>query len=162
MRRNLCCLMGLSISLFFAGLASTASAQTTTPVKESPHAELIKTLRHAHRLLVHANHDYQGHRAKAAEEVHKALRELGFHPPKAQPASTPANGNVVPPQAAPAAHTGQPKMYELQANSDDQMREAKLHLEKAFKHLTRTGKHPKATANVQTAIAEVDMALGIK
>ena len=155
MCRNLSCVTGLSISLFFVGLASTTWAQAT-PVKESPHAEVIKILRHAHRLLVIADHDYDGHRAKAAAEVHKALKELGYHHPKAQPAKPAANGTVVPP------HAGQPKVHEAQATSDQQLREASAHLEKALNRLTSTGKHPKATANVRAAIAEIKTALKIK
>jgi hypothetical protein len=33
----------------------------------------------AHRLLAEADHDYSGHRAKAAHHVHLALEDLGHH-----------------------------------------------------------------------------------
>ena len=156
MRWNLCYVIGLSISMFFSGWATIAAAQTTTPVKESAHAELVKTLRHAHWLLVHADHDYGGHREKAVKEVHKALEDLGYQHKKAEPGSTPATGTVAPPQTV---HGGQPKMHKPQGSSDDQMREARKHLDRTLKHLSAGGKHPKATANVQAAIAEINTAL---
>lgn len=152
MRRNLSCVIGLSISIFFAGLASTASAQAT------PHAELIKTLRHAHWLLAHADHDYDGHRAKAAEEVHKALKDLGYQHKKPQPGLAPAKGAGVPPQAAPG---GQPKGHEPQPNSDTQLREAKALLEGALTHINGS-RHPGAAANLKAAIFEIHTALKIK
>ena len=109
MRRNLSCVLGLSITVVFSGLVATALAQTTS----STYPQLIETLRHAHRLLVHADHDYDGHRAKAAEEVHKALVDLGYRAKKAQPALTltPATGGVAAPQVV---QNGQPKVHEPQ------------------------------------------------
>jgi hypothetical protein len=151
MRRILSCVIGLSISMFFAGLASTASAQATQP---SAHAELIKSLHCAHKLLAHADKDYDGHRLKAAEEVHKALKELGYQHKKAHPGSTPANGAAVP------AHTAHAKMHEPQGNSDAQMREALQILQGALTHFN--GTHPKAVANVNAAIAQINTALAIK
>jgi hypothetical protein len=138
--------------MFFAGLASLAAQPPT-----SEHAELIKTLRRAHKLLVEADHDYAGHRAKAAEEVHKALEGLGFHHKKVQPGTTAGNGTVVPPQTA---HPPQPKVREPQANSDAQLRKARKHLKEALTLFS--GTHPKATGNVEKAIGEIDTALGIK
>jgi hypothetical protein len=160
MRRKLFCGTGWSILALLAGLAqvSTAMAQTTNAaVKESARAELIQTLRSAHKLLVTADHDYDGHRAKAAEEVHKALKELGYHHKKAQPGSPTANGAAVPPKAA---HTGEPKMHQPQATSDAQLQQAQQLLQGVLTQLT--GKHPKANVNVKTAIAEINTALAVK
>ncbi len=156
MRRHLSCAIGLAISMFVAGWASMALAQAT-PGTETAHAELIKTLRTAHRLLVRADHDYDGHRAKAAEEVHKALKELGYQHKKAQPGSPAANGTVASPKAA---KTGQAKMHEPQANSDVQLREALQLLQGALTQMK--GRHPKATANVKAALVEINTALAIK
>ena len=47
------------------------------PAKALATTEVINTLKSAERLLVTADHDYDGHRALAAEEVHRALAELG-------------------------------------------------------------------------------------
>jgi hypothetical protein len=107
--------------------------------------------------LTHADHDYDGHRAKAAEEVHKALKELGHHHKKAAPAPVAAPGAVV---ATKPVHASAPKVREPQAASDAKLREAKDILQAVSTHLT--GKHPKAAANVQAAIAEINTALAIK
>ena len=163
MRQKLRCVVGLSVSMFFAAVASSALAQATVPT-ESAHAELIQTLRSAHRLLVRADHDYDGHRAKAAEEVRKALKELGYQHKKVQPASGQAVGTVGPAAGTVApvkvAHTGQPKVHEPQANSDAQLKQALQLLQGALPQMT--GKHPKATVNVNAAVVEINTALGIK
>jgi len=159
MRRNLICSLGLSISVFVGGLglASFASAQSTTaPPASTPakHAAL-ETLRQAHRLLVHADHDYDGRRARAAEEVHKAIKDLeGKHAPKnVQPGSAPA-------VASQPAKVKQPKMHESQGNSDAQMRQALQLLQTALPQIS--SKHPHATARVTAAIHEINVALKIK
>ena len=158
MRCNLLCGLGLSILVLLAGLslASFAAAQGG-PATPSAHAELIKTLLQARRLLVHADHDYDGRRAKAVEEVDKALKELGHHHKKAQPAATPANGVVVPPTVA---HAHQPKIHEPQGNSDAQLREAMQLIQGALTQMQ--GKHPKATANLNAAVVHLNTALKIK
>ncbi len=154
MRRNSSLVIGLSISIVFslaaAGVAQAASAA---------HVELIETLKHAHHLLTHADHDYDGHRAKAAEEVHKALVDLGYRAKKAPPVVTvtPATGAVVSP---PVVTSGEPKVHEPQANSDVQLREARELLKGALAQMN--GKHPKATANVEAAIRQIDVALKLK
>ncbi len=155
MRRNLSCVLGLSIAIVFSGLAASALAQTTLPA----HPELIETLRHAHRLLVHADHDYDGHRAKAAEEVHKALIDLGYRAKKSQPALalTRATGGVAAPQVV---QSGQPKVHEPQASSDAQLHEARELLKGALAQMN--GTHPKATANIEAAVREIRIALKLK
>ena len=156
MRRNTSCIIGLLILMFFAGVASAALAQAI-PAKGTANAELIETLRSAHRLLVSADYDYEGHRAKAAKEVRNTLEELGRHHKKAKPGLTPNKGAVVPPKAA---HVSQEKVHEPQATSDAQLREAQQLLQGALTQLNV--KHPNATANVKAAIAEINMALAIK
>jgi Skp family chaperone for outer membrane proteins len=160
MRRKLYFGTGFSIFALLAGLAqvSTAMAQAAAPTaKQAVHEELIQTLRAAHRLLLAADHDYDGHRAKAAEEVHKALKELGYHHKKPQSGSTPSHGAAGP---AKAAHAGQPKIHEPQATSDAQLRQAQQLLQGTLMPLSV--KHPKANANVKAAIVEINTALGIK
>ena len=113
--------------------------------------------RSARRLLVAADHDYNGHRAKAAHEVTQALKELGYHPKKHSIGFTRQNGALV---AAKAARTAQARVHEPQATSDAQLQQAQQLLQGALTRLTST--HPKATANVQTAITEINTALAIK
>ena len=155
MRRSVICIVGLSISIFFAGLASSLTAQAVT-VKPPTHLDVIETLKKAHGLLVHADHDYDGHRAKAAEEVHKALEDLGDHPAKkATRVLVPTAGGVV---AVTPVHPAQPKMTEPQAASDAQVHEAKELLEAALKDLS-SSKHPNAHKNVKEAIHQITLAL---
>ena len=103
MRRNLLCgsLLSVVLAAFAAAqttnptrtaTAKTAAATTTPAISSSPttgsighgaHGQLRASLHWAHKLLVEADHDYDGHRARAAHEVHRALEELdGHHHPK--------------------------------------------------------------------------------
>jgi hypothetical protein len=151
--------IGYPIFAILLGLAldTTASAQAANPAKQAARAQLIATLRSAHKLLVAADHDYNGHRAKAAHEVHQALQELGFHHKKPQPGSPAQNAAVA---GAKAAHAAQARMHEPQAASDAQLQQAQQLLQGALTQLTAT--HPKATTNVQNAITEITTALSIK
>jgi hypothetical protein len=117
-------------------------------------AELVKELRAAHRLLAEADRDYDGHRARAAEAVHKAIRELvgNHHPAKA--AGSGAAG------AAAAAVKKQPAIHEAQANSDAQLRQAQGILQTVQAELN--AHHPKAATHVTLAIGEINTALKIK
>ena len=151
-------------------LASLAAAQTVpTPAsgaaKKGAKAELATALKSAHRLLLTADHDYKGHRAKAAEEVALALRELSNHRHKAvQPASTLASttaavnpGTVA---AKKPAHGGHAGLHESQVKSDAQMLEAQQILQGV---LAQTNvNHPKFAANIKAALAEINMAIAIR
>jgi hypothetical protein len=64
---------------------------------------------------------------------------------------------AVPPQTSNA---GQPRKHEPQTASDAQLREALQLLQVALTQFN--GKHPKATANVEAAIAEINTALAVK
>jgi hypothetical protein len=165
MRCNLIHGLGLSISVLLigAGLPCLTSAQTVaTTSAKTAHSALIKELRQAHELLAHADHDYDGHRAKAAEEVHKALVDLGYHHhKKAASPTTVVNGTVAPSSGKAAVHTSQPKMHEPQRASDAQLRQALQILQGSLTTL-HSGKHPKAAANVNAAIAQINTALSLK
>jgi hypothetical protein len=119
MRWNIICGLGVSI-LTFLGAVKIASAQTATvPVSATTSAKhaALENLRQAHKLLVNADHDYDGHRARAAEEVHKAIRELeGKHRAKKVVSGT---GTVVVKPAKPK----QPASHEPQAASDAQLQQ---------------------------------------
>ena len=117
----------------------------------------MENLRQAHKLLVNADHDYDGHRARASEEVHKAIRELeGKHHAKKV-----VSGNV--PSAAPVvkpAKHKEPAVHESQASSDEQLQQALQLLQSAQAEIN--SKHPKAAGNVTAAIREINTALKIK
>jgi hypothetical protein len=141
---------GVLVLLVSLAVGSKASAQTGARKLEK--AELVKELRAAHKLLAEADRDYKGHRAQAAKEVHKAIKELGgeHHPKKAEAAAPGAK----PPRVK------QPAIHEPQATSDAQLRQAQAILEGVQAELN--AHHPKAAANVTAAIAEIKTALSIK
>jgi hypothetical protein len=154
MSRNL--ILGSGILVFVSGL-NLALAQVSTgplPTVTAKHLTL-EHLRQAHRLLVEADHDYDGHRARAAEELHKAIRELeGKHHANAvQPGIAPT---VTSKPATPnsAAH------HESQGNSDAQLRQALQLLQGTMPHLS--GNHPKAATRVNAAIREIEISLKLK
>jgi hypothetical protein len=142
MQRNIG--IGLTALALFA---VSASGQT---LKQAAHAQVIADLKKAHQLLSEANHDYHGHRAKAAEEVHKALKELGHHH---KPATTTAATGVAPKTENRVAKTGG---KEDQSVSDGQLRQAQQILQSALGHLNN--RHPKAHTNVAAAIGEINQA----
>jgi hypothetical protein len=150
------------LSLAFLASAQAASAQaSTTAATPAAHAGLISSLRHAHSLLVHADHDYDGHRAKAAEEVHKALVDLGYHHKKASSTASVVKGAAVSTPGAAAVASGKHHMHESQAKSDAQLKQALQILQEASSVLGN-GKHPKANANINAAIAQINTALSLK
>jgi hypothetical protein len=138
---------------------STSSAQSP-PTKQAKGewGQVVEQLRAAHKLLVEADHDYSGHRARAAEEVHKAIKELtGYHHPKVtQPGttSTAATSSIKPSKVQQSAGA------EAQATSDAQLRQAQTILSGVQGKLN--SRHHKAAANVQAALAEITMALSVK
>jgi hypothetical protein len=161
MRWNLVRGLGLSISVFLAGLslASFASAQTVTttplPATGTVKHTALQSLRQAHKLLVNADHDYDGHRARAAEEVHKAIRELeGTHRAKT------VQSGVAPVVTTKPAKVKQPAIHEPQAVSDGQLAQALTILQGVQTELT--SHHPKALANVKAAIGQINTALKLK
>ena len=82
-------------------------------------AEVLNTLKSAHQLLLSADRDYDGHRALAAKEVHKALMEVGHRklPTMAQPGA-PVNTGAITSQkpTTNSGHAAAPR--EAQAASD--------------------------------------------
>jgi hypothetical protein len=131
-----------------SGKGSTAAAGNTSTV--------VTGLHQAKTLLDTAIHDYDGHRGKAVEELHHAIRELTPHTHKAN------GGNAA--GAAKANGGGGAKQTttpgETQAQSDAQLKQALELLSGLSGQIPNT--HPKAEAHIQTAIAELNVALKIK
>jgi hypothetical protein len=160
MRWNLLCGLGLSISGILGGLSLASAQAVTTPpakgaAKHASQSVAVKNLRQAQKLLAEADHDYDGHRAKAAEGVHKALEEMGHkhHAKKVVAGSTPATTAAIP----KAAHSGKQGEQEAQAVSDSQLGQAQHLLETSLTEIT--AQHPRAVAHVEKAIAEIKAAL---
>ena len=152
MRRNLFVALACRSRSFWVASAWLRLPRPRQPPRPSPangttkHTAL-ENLRQAHRLLVKADHDYDGHRARAAEEVHKAIRELEgkHHAKKVQTGRGPRCRHQAPKVKQPAIH-------EAQASSDAQLRQALTILQGVQAELN--SRHPKAAANVTAAIAK--------
>jgi hypothetical protein len=153
MRCTQVCGIGVLALLVGLALGSAASAQIAPPqsgAKKLEKAELVAQLRAAHKLLAEADRDYDGHRARAAEAVHKAIRELvGNHHPKKPPTGT-----------AAAVAKKSPAVHEPQAASDAQLRQAQGILQGVQGELST--RHPKAAEHISLAIGELNTALKIK
>ena len=135
----------LSIVAVLAALTAVSTfSQTVQAAKhKAPNPTAEQALRTAYGLLAIADRDYQGHRAKAAAEVHHALRELGFrHEHKV------VEGKVI----------AEKDMHEAQQRSDAQLRQA----QQILQGIQIVGNHPKAANHVQAAIGEIGTALTIK
>src|SRR5262249_47877629 len=116
--------------------------------------QMLQEMHQAHHLLHEANHDYDGHRAKAAEELHKAIKALHatlpHHHQKAHP--------------LPTLAVKQPAVHEDQAKSDAQLRDARKILKVVELQLAASTElhHQKAAADVAKAIEQIDVALKIR
>jgi hypothetical protein len=115
---------------------------------------VVSTLRQAHALLAVANRDYAGHRAKAAESISHAIRELGGgHHHYAHSTTIGAAHHVV------AGVAGGGKVHEAQVNSDAQLKQAGQLLASLQGQVPNTHK---AAAHVQHAINELNLALKVR
>jgi hypothetical protein len=147
---------------------TTTPPTTGTPVTANPHHRvgggigmvgaynrlpwamdqgMISLLRTAHARLQQADHDYQGHRARAANHVVSALRHLGAP-------GLPGSGIA-------------PGVGRLpQAQSDGYLRDALFRLNQVQNELgtrvNRVAHHGSARSQVSAAIGEINLALSIR
>ena len=161
---------GLSLFVVLVAVESAASAQIVptrrqhgpyplqtvavvlapTTTASSANSQLVQALKSARTLLATANHDYNGHRASAAQEVHMAMAALGYRSKKGQAGST----------LNPGAAAGQAAIRKSQANSDAQLGQARQILQGA---LVQTNvSRPKAFAHLKAAIIHINAALSVK
>ncbi len=161
MCRKLFCGIGLPLFAVLVGLSlQSAVAQTHNKGagKTAATEQLLGPLLQAHKLLANANYDYAGHRAKAAQAVRMAAKELGWHPKKkGQTGSSGAGGTTTPKKPA---HPNQPPVHEDQKLSDQQLAQAQTLLEGVLTQLGTA--NPKAATSIQTAITEITTALKVK
>jgi hypothetical protein len=138
--RATACVAAAFLSLSLAGearaqkgapLAPAAKAQSETIPNDGTEAGL---LRQAYGLLSVANHDYQGHRARAMKQIEVAAQHLGVN------------------------LRGDGKGHEGQATSDAQLRNAQALLVQASGGL----KAGQGLAHVKLAIAQLNTALAIR
>jgi hypothetical protein len=126
---------------------------------KATHATLIAELHQIMGLLHQAKHDYEGHRAAAMEQVHKAIEALEHdmhHHNKTKPGTPGA-----------AAHHAKPgnSNKEPQAESDLQLKEAITGLQAVHGQLASLPKGPKhahAEEHIHKAIHDLHVALKIK
>jgi hypothetical protein len=163
---NCAFLLGLAGMLFSPAnvQAQIGPVGASAAANQAVNLDALATLKSAHKLLEEANHDYQGHRAKAVHAIHQAIREIEHHSGKGavkHTQSAPAKAAVKATVRAAKATTGKvPPVHEAQAASDTQLRAAQQLLLKVQAELS-SGTHPKASVHVQTAILELQTALKI-
>jgi protein-tyrosine-phosphatase len=122
--RKFCISIAVIAFLFSFGLAAHA---------EPPRDELA----HAYHLLKKADHDYDGHRVKAMEEVRVAASDLGIE----------LGGDV--------------DDHERQWHSDEQMKEARRLLRDA-KDKLEAHDRDRVADHVEMAIKEINAALDVR
>jgi hypothetical protein len=98
----------------------------------------VQAVTQAYRLLEQADHDYQGHRAKAMKHLHKAGRVLGV------------------------ALKGDGKAGEQQGTSDSQLKQAQSVLQQMSANQASGPRHQRAMQHVHSALGELQTALSIK
>ncbi len=98
----------------------------------------VQTVTQAYQLLAQADHDYQGHRAKAMKHLHQAGRILGIE------------------------LKGDGKNKQQQGTSDELLKQAQTTLKKFNASGASGVRHNKAMTHVQNALTELGTALTIK
>ena len=98
----------------------------------------VTAVTQAYRLLEQADHDYQGHRAKAMKHLHQAGRVLGV------------------------MLKGDGKAKEQQGTSDSQLKQAQSVLQQMSSSNVAGKRHQRAMTHVQSALSEIQTALSIK
>ncbi|HET6328723.1 MAG TPA: hypothetical protein VFG04_28825 [Planctomycetaceae bacterium] len=98
----------------------------------------VQAVTQAYRLLSQADHDYQGHRAKAMKHLHQAGRVLGV------------------------SLKGDGKNKEQQGTSDSQLKQAQTMLQQMTTTNTAGKRHQRAMQHVNSALSEISTALSIK
>jgi len=112
--------------------AGTSSATTTAPV-----AGEVQVLQQAYGLLAAADHDYQGHRARAMHAIEAACKMLG------------------------SSASGQASGTEAQAASDGQLQQAQTLLQSARASAV-SAKQVRIVRHVDRALEQLSAALAIK
>jgi hypothetical protein len=115
------------------------------------HGQVLSELRQAKHLLDHANHDYNGHRAKADHDITKAIRLLHHQHHKKSTTSA---------KAAPPKGTHK-AMHEPQQASDTQLRQAEklVHAAMHELHKHHGDKAHHASKLLHQATHEIELAI---
>jgi hypothetical protein len=143
---------------------TVATHQTNGNHRNPPNEALVSTMHSTMTLLNQADHDYNGHRDRAMQEINAAIRHLDAQTGQSSPvnAGLAQSGNANGPNIAIRTGTGTgPKMP--QATSDAHLREAQQSLQGIDSRMNINGVNPhsftQAKASVQNAIRELNLAL---
>jgi hypothetical protein len=162
---------------------SAGQSQNATQGNQANAHDTIATLHIAKQLLEGANHDYNGHRARAMHEIHEAIQELGHH--NQNQSSQAGNGGQGSGQTLGMKHStssgghsahagGHSSLRQGHSNQNSQgtgsqlsQAESDAQLGAAHQLLVAVqgqmaGKHAGAAAHVQVAVQEVQAALQVK
>jgi hypothetical protein len=148
-----------------AGQAQNAPAVRAAQQAAKQQVKLseAEVLRQAYVALAAANHDYNGHRAKAMNRVQAAIRMLDASVMKkgtlAQKVVT-VKEDAAAGQARAAARVNK-QVHENQVSSDAQLRLAAEKLQSVRPILAQTTR-PRALAHVDAALKEIGIALAIR
>jgi hypothetical protein len=126
--------MALMLALVCATVQPACAAGEKKPASNA--SSEVASLRHAYSLLEAADHDYQGHRARAMQSIEAACKTLG------------------------SEVRGDGQADEQQGESDSQLKQAKSLLESVLG--AGAGKSVRALHHIQRAIEELNVALSIK
>jgi hypothetical protein len=113
-------------------------AMTNTTGRAPANPADVQAVTQAYRLLSQADHDYQGHRAKAMKHLHQAGRVLGV------------------------SLKGDGKTKEDQGSSDSQLKQAQSVLKQMTGSNLGGKRHLRAMQHVNGALSEISTALSIK
>jgi hypothetical protein len=154
----------LTVGLVLSANATAAGPQEKKAAKNSTAAsgDVLTSLHQAKTLLDTAIHDYDGHRAKAVEELHHALHELSPHHHNKGAKGTGATATATK-EAEKVANKEAPKGTtpgETQAQSDMQLKQALQILGGLNGQIPAA--HPKASEHLRNAVSELNVALKIK
>jgi hypothetical protein len=126
-------------------LAGTVGAASPAVRKSVGEEGVVKELHHAKHLLEHADHDYDGHRARAVKDVSEAIHELSHGASHHHHLEAKGKGGE-----------------ELkQTKSDEHLKEALAILHEAKTQLSKHEHHKKALHHVEEAIHQIHTALKV-
>jgi hypothetical protein len=181
--------MGVALSafLFVPSAQAIPGKGKAAAAGKAQEKGVVQELKSAKALLEKADHDYQGHRARAVHEIHEALKALGHHHQAGAAAQKSGTGGKAgaAKKGAGAANVGAGKGggkkgtagfakagnagggkggNEQQVVSDAQLKQALHQLTMAHAQLrsSRAVHHAMAAQKVQAAIGELHTALKIK
>jgi hypothetical protein len=138
-------LAAMLCSAAFLAASATADAQKGVK-KQTPNAPIVSQLHTTIGVLKQADHDYQGHRVKAIQQIHVAIKALA--PGKHRHVKAPSGNGKLPQNVSDG----------LLQKGIQQLNAAQT----ALANSVGPGNRPAAAAAIQNAIAELQTALKIR